>query len=89
MSACVSEYLCVPIFVPIDDLFELYTQIKNQENARKQIRTRKKDRTKRINKRKRNERKEEEDRSYAAVAVVVAATQQLNSIALVRETIAR
>lgn len=83
MSACVSEYLCVPIFVPIDDLFELYTQIKNQENARKQIRT------KRINKRKRNERKQEEDRSYAAVAVVVAATQQLNSIALVRETIAR
>lgn len=84
MSACVSEYLCVPIFVPIDDLFELYTQIKNQENARKQIRT------KRINKRKRNERKEEEeDRSYAAVAAVVAATQQLNSIALVRETIAR
>lgn len=88
MSACVSEYLCVPIFVPIDDLFELYTQIKNQENVRKQIRTRK-NRTKRINKRKRNERKEEEDRSYAAVAVVVAATQQLNSIALVRETIAR
>lgn len=69
VPVCVSEYSCVPIFVPIVDLFELYTH-----RSKNQVRTREKDR---MDERKRNERKTE-DRSYAAVA----ATLQLNSIAL-------